>query len=161
MIIDYGYPITAIIIGEGDERKDLEQRIIKFHPMDYNAMNGDVSNKIILAGYIPQAVELMPAFDFYISTSLVEGFPYTILEAMGAGLPIVATQVGGINNMIKDGVNGLLVEPRNSKPLAAKISELIKNTALRQKISEQARLDAEGMFNFNKMLKETKEIYEN
>lgn len=160
LIIDYGFPITAIIIGEGPERKDLQERIIKFHPMDYSATDGDVSNKIILAGYIPDASQLLPAFDFYISTALQEGFPYTILEAMGAGLPIVATRTGGIPEMIKDGVNGLLIDTRNSRDLAKKISELIKNNDLRNRLSQQAQFDANHKFKFTKMLQETKEVYE-
>lgn len=160
LIIDYGYPITAVIIGEGPEKNDLEQRIIKFHPMDYTAMDGEVSNKIILAGKIEKAAELLPAFDFYVSTTLKEGFPYTILEAMGAGLPIFATKVGGIPDLIKDGENGFLIETRNSKDLARKISDLIKNSKLKQAVREKALFDAQNRFGFNKMIEETKKAYE-
>ena len=161
LIIDYGYPITAIIIGDGPEKNDLEQRIIKFHPMDYSAMSGEVSNKIILAGRISDAPELLPAFDFYVSTSLKEGFPYTILEAMGAGLPIIATKTGSVPNMITDGVNGMLIESRDSAKLAKVISNLIKDEALKKKISDNAKHDASHLFKFNKTLQETKTLYEN
>jgi glycosyltransferase involved in cell wall biosynthesis len=160
LIIDYGFPITAIVIGEGPEREDLEARIIKFHPMDYNAMDGNVSQKIILAGRIPNAAEILPAFDFYVSTSLKEGFPYTILEAMGAGLPVVATRVGGIPDMITDQVNGLLIDPQNSKTLAAKIAELINDPAKKQRLAAQAQHDANHLFKFNKMMEQTKKVYE-
>jgi len=161
LIIDYGFPITAIIIGEGPEREDLEARIIKFHPMDYNAIDGNVTQKIILAGRIPNAAEILPAFDFYVSTSLKEGFPYTILEAMGAGLPVVATRVGGIPDMITDGTSGLLIDPQNSKTLAAKIAELIKDSPKRQRLADQAKHDANHLFKFTKMMEQTKKVYEN
>ncbi len=160
LIIDYGFPITAIIIGEGPERDDLEARIIKFHPMDYNAMDGNVSRKIILAGRIPNAAEILPAFDFYVSTSLKEGFPYTILEAMGAGLPVIATRVGGIPDMITDQVNGLLVDPQNSRTLAAKVAELINDPAKKQRLAAQAQHDANHLFKFNRMMEQTKKVYE-
>lgn len=160
LIIDYGFPITAIVIGEGPERDDLEARIVKFHPMDYSAMDGNVSQKIILAGRIPNAAEILPAFDFYVSTSLREGFPYTILEAMGAGLPVVATRVGGIPDMITDEINGLLIDPQNSKTLAAKIAELIQNPAKKQRLAAQAQHDANHLFKFNKMMEQTKKVYE-
>lgn len=161
LIIDYGYPITAIIIGEGHERKDLEERIVKFHPMDYSSTDGDVSNKIILAGHIPNAAQYLHAFDFYISTSLKDGFPYTILEAMGAGLPLVATETYGITEIINNQNNGILIEPRNSKLLAKTISDLIKKPELAKKISENARYDINHHFGFNDMIMKTKEVYEN
>ncbi|NTW21952.1 glycosyltransferase family 4 protein [Candidatus Falkowbacteria bacterium] len=160
LIIDYGFPITAILIGEGPERGDLEARIIKFHPMDYNAMDGNVSQKIILAGRIANAAEILPAFDFYVSTSLKEGFPYTILEAMGAGLPVIATRVGGIPDMITDQVNGLLIDPQNSRTLASKVAELINDPSKKQRLATQAQHDANHLFKFNKMLEQTKKIYE-
>ncbi|NTU98481.1 glycosyltransferase family 4 protein [Candidatus Falkowbacteria bacterium] len=159
LVIDYGFPVTAIIIGEGPERSDLEARIIKFHPMDYNAMDGEVGNKIILAGRIDNAAELLPAFDIYACTSLKEGFPYTILEAMNAALPIVATRVGGIPDMISDNINGFLVEPHDSKTLAAKMAEIIGDTQTRNRLSAQAQYDTSHLFKFSKMLEQTKKIY--
>lgn len=161
LIIDYQLPLTAVIIGEGPERKELEKWIKKFHPMDYDPADGRIKNKIILAGRVAEAAELLPAFDFYVSTSLKEGFPYSILEAMAAGLPVIATRVGGIPDMINDGQNGLLIEAKNSKPLAKKIFELYNNPGLREEISQRAKHDAVGRFKFSKMLEETKKVYGN
>lgn len=160
LIIDYGYNITAVIIGEGPHRQELEERIIKFHPMDYNSMDGNVGNKILLPGRIKDAANLLPAFDFYVNTSLKEGFTYTILEAMGAGVPIIAAKTGGIPDMITDGVNGILIDTKNSKNLAKIISDLIKNPEGRQKLIDHALHDVNHLFNFNKMMDETKKIYE-
>ncbi|KKR21045.1 MAG: Glycosyl transferase, group 1 [Parcubacteria group bacterium GW2011_GWE2_39_37] len=160
LIIDYGYNITAVIIGEGPQRQELEERIIKFHPMDYNAMDGEVGNKILLPGRINNAARLLPAFDFYVNTSLKEGFPYTILEAMGAGVPVIAAKTGGIPDMITDGVNGILIDPKNSKNLAKIISDLIKNPEGAQKLVDHALHDVSHLFNFNKMLEETRKVYE-
>lgn len=160
LIIDYRLPITALIIGEGPERKRLEKLIRKFHPIDYNYKDGTVKNKIILTGRVPVAAELLPALDVYVSTSLKEGFPYSILEAMAAELPITATSVGGIPDMITDGQNGYLVYPKSTRTLARKIVKLIKDPGLRQKLGRRAKHDAIHRFTFVKMLEETKRVYE-
>ncbi len=143
------YKLQAIIIGEGNERKNLENLI----------KNYNLQDDIILAGKIETAAELLPAFDIYICSSVKEGFPYAILEAMSAGLPIVSTDVGGIPEMITDGKNGLLVEPNNPEELAEKIITLIKEETLRNALGEQAKNDAKEKFGIEKMIEKTKEVY--
>ncbi|NIA18405.1 MAG: glycosyltransferase [Actinobacteria bacterium] len=149
LITNYQLRITVIIIGEGGERKNLE-KLIK---------NYNLQDNILLAGKIKNAADLLPAFDIYASSSVKEGFPYTILEAMSAGVPIVSTNVGGIPEMIINGENGLLVNPRNPEELAQKIKSLIKNETLKSALSEQAKNDAKEKFGIEKMIKKTKEIY--
>ena len=140
-------PCRAVIIGEGFERTHLEKLI------------GD-NKQINLAGRIDNAAELLPALDIYVCSSVKEGFPYSILEAMAAGLPIVSTNVGGIPDMIIDEENGLLCEPKNSEKLAEKITALINNDELKQKIALRAGSDVAKQFTLDKMLEQTKTIYE-
>lgn len=160
LLIDYKLPVTAVIIGEGPERERLEAKIIRFHPMDFDAKNGDVKNKIILAGKIDNASELLKAFDIYICSSVKEGFPYSILEAMAAERPIVTTNVGGIPDMITDEQNGLLVEPEKSRAMAARINWLLTEPGLKEKLAERAKHDVTSRFNYKKMLDQTARIYE-
>ena len=140
---------TFIIIGEGEERKKLETLI----------RQNNLANDFILTGRINEAAKLLPAFDIYVCSSVKEGLSYTIVEAMQAGLPIVATNVGGNSELIEDNITGLLAEAGNPESLAQKIIELIQNQTLRNKLGQQARLKAREEFCLEKMVEETKKAY--
>lgn len=137
------------IIGEGKERKNLEKLIKKYK----------LENKIFLLGAISKAQKYLKAFDMFVLPSLKEGFPYALIEAMYAGLPIVATKVGGIPEMIENNKNGILVPPANSKILAEKISELLKNRKFAENLGMRALLSAQEKFSLEKMINETKSVY--
>ncbi|OGZ53268.1 MAG: hypothetical protein A3B25_00135 [Candidatus Ryanbacteria bacterium RIFCSPLOWO2_01_FULL_48_26] len=107
---------------------------------------------------IPDASKFLPAFDVYVCSSVKEGFPYSILEAMAAGLPIVATRMGGIPEMITDGQDGLLVPPKNPKAIAQAIKSLIKNPELAKQLGQNAR-QAVQKFSILGMLNETVNVY--
>ena len=140
-----------VIIGDGKERKNLETLIKR----------GDLENIIILIGQIPDAAKYLRAFDIFALPSLKEGLPYAILEAMYAALPIVATRVGGIPEMITEGVSGLLVPPKNPEALAKTLKKLIEDLELRERLGQKANEAAEQRFNLKRMLEETKKIYAN
>jgi len=140
---------TFIIIGEGEERKKLETLI----------RQNNLANDFILTGRINEAAKLLPAFDIYVCSSVKEGLSYTIIEAMQAGLPIAATNVGGNGELIEDNITGLLAEAGNPESLAQKIIELIKNPALKNKLGQQAKLKAREEFCLEKMVEETKKAY--
>lgn len=146
---EYSGQLSTIIIGEGEERKNLENLIAK----------NNLQNSFFLIGKIENAAELLKAFDIYVCSSVKEGLPYSILEAMQAGLPIVATNVGGIPEMIEDKKNGLLVRPQNPEELAEKIKILIEDENLRNALGARAKINAEKKFGVKGMIEETKKIY--
>lgn len=86
-----------------------------------------------------RVAELLPAFDIFVMPSRVEGIPTSILEAMACGLPVVATDVGGVSEVVEDGVTGRVIRPGKSSVLAAVILELIQNLQLRVRMGELAR----------------------
>jgi len=98
----------------------------------------NLKNKVMLTGFInhQEVPAYMKGSDVFVLPSLSEGFPNVLLEAMAAGLPIVATNVGGIPEIVTDGENGFLTESKNSKQLAEKILLLLKDESLRRRISE-------------------------
>ena len=145
----YNPRLTAIIIGEGAERKSLENIIWK----------NRLTNAFFLAGKIGNAAELLPAFDIYVCSSVKEGLPYSILEAMAAGLPIVSTDVGGVPEMIADGENGLLVKPKKPRHLAGAMGKVIKDGRLREQIKSAARKKMKEKFDIKNMLQKTKAVY--
>ncbi len=141
--------LITLIVGEGKERKNLEDLIKKYN----------LEKNVFLLGNIKNAAELLPAFDIYICSSVKEGLPYSIMEAMSAGLPIVSTNVGGIPEMITDGKNGLLVGPKNPEELAERIKTLIENKELQNTLSQQTKKDVKEKFGIEKMIEKTKEVY--
>ena len=88
--------------------------------------------------------DVLPILDIFVLPSLWEGQPIAMLEAMAAGRPVVATKVGGIPEIIVDGENGLLAEPKDEVSLAEKISLLIGDKELRDKLSRAAKLVVEN-----------------
>ncbi|MFA4941473.1 MAG: glycosyltransferase family 4 protein [Patescibacteria group bacterium] len=148
-LVEEGLEILTVIIGEGQERKYLTELI----------KNNKLENNIILAGRIPEAAELLSAFDIYVCSSVKEGLSYTIIETMLNGLPIIATRVGGNPELIEDGRNGLLINSQDPDDLTEKIKKLMNNINLQQELSTQARIKAQEEFGLKKMLEETKKLY--
>ncbi len=149
VVTKYKKNIRLFIIGEGDERKDLEREIKKLK----------LEKNIILTGTVQNASRVLPAFDAYVCSSVKEGFPYSIIEAMMSGLPIVSTNVGGISEQITDQKSGILVEPKNPEQLARGIIKLIDDKDFRERLGAEAKKKAEHEFTIEKMIQKTKEVY--
>ncbi len=135
-------PYQLVIIGDGKERKNLEKLIVKYKLQD----------TVFLAGRISDARKYLKAFDIFVLPSLKEGFPWALLEAMAAAVPVIATRVGAIPEVIQDAKNGLLIPPGNAEILAKKIQGLLTNPALGSALANNAK---ETITNFSqdKMLK--------
>jgi len=139
-------PATFIIIGEGKEREALKNLIAKYN----------LKNNFILAGSIDEAARLLPAFDVYVCSSVKEGLSYTLIEAMQAGRPIVATAVGGNPEMIENEKTGLLSKPADARDLAEKIKTLLNNKTLALELGQNAKAKAMAEFGLEKMVEQTK-----
>jgi glycosyltransferase involved in cell wall biosynthesis len=148
-IIKQDQNILFRVIGFGRLENQLKAEIKKFK-LENNFFLGKVLN----------GKKYLLAFDLFVLPSVKEGLSYTILEAMQAGLPIVATKVGGIPEMIKNQHNGLLVNPANPKELAQAITSLLKDKSLAQKFGNQAQIDFRQNFSLEKMIKETISTYQ-
>jgi len=135
-----------VIMGKGKLQGEIEQQISKLH----------LEPKIKLLTNLRQADIYLKAFDIFVLPSRKEGFPFALLEAMQAGLPIVATRVGGIPEAL--GEAGLLVEPENPSALALALNNLITNKNLADQYGQKA-LDRSKLFTETKMLEQTEKIY--
>ena len=140
--------LIFIVIGQGSERKKLEQLI----------KNNKLTNNFLLLGKIDKAYKYLKAFDIFVLPSVKEGWPYTLLEALSAGLPIVATKVGGVPEIICDQKNGLLVTAADEKSLAKAINELISNPKLVSSLKQNS-LESSQRFDFKNTLEKTLKIY--
>jgi glycosyltransferase involved in cell wall biosynthesis len=115
------------LVGDGEERKNLEALVIENKLEGKVEFVGKVENDEIL--------KYMAIADVFVLPSLSEGFPMVILEAMSSGLPIVASNVRGLGEIIKDEENGFLVEPKNVNQIVEKVLLLLENYKLREKIA--------------------------
>jgi len=140
--------VKCIVIGDGKQRPELEKLIEKH----------GLKNKIFLVGRIPDAYKYLKAFDVFVLPSSKEGFPWIILEAMAAEIPIIATKVGALNEIIENNKQGILIEPRNSEKLAENIVKLIKSPELAQRFKKQAK-EKLSKFSLFDMVEQTESLF--
>jgi glycosyltransferase involved in cell wall biosynthesis len=88
-----------------------------------------------------------------------EGFGLSALEAMASGLPVVASAVGGLNELVEDGVTGFLVPPRDARELADRIDRLLRSSELRMRMGAAARARASAMFSREQMVETIEGVY--
>ncbi|SFR15672.1 glycosyltransferase family 4 protein [Desulfoscipio geothermicus] len=143
------YDIHFLIVGDGPLRDKLEEEIRLSSMDDYFTFTGVVDN-------IAQAYAAM---DIFVLPSITEGLPLTILEAMAFSLPVVATSVGGVPEIIKHGECGFLVPPDNHKELASKIAYLLDCPSIRDELRNRGRQRVSDKFDAQKMIQKTINIY--
>ncbi|MBL7045824.1 MAG: glycosyltransferase family 4 protein [Parcubacteria group bacterium] len=114
--------VFLFIFGEGELRAELEDKIKKL----------SLTEKVFLLGHVENMPEYLKALDIYAQTSIKEGLPYAILEAGARGLPVVASNVGGIPEMIEDKKSGLLTPPKDEKAIARAMDLLISDEGMRK-----------------------------
>lgn len=149
ILVEQQQKIKVIIIGDGELRSELEKQIVE----------NNVQSVITLVGKKNNAKKYLPAFDIAVMSSVKEGFPYYLLEAMTSSLPIVATKVGGVPEIIEDNKTGLLAESKNPSDLADKIQTLIDNPGLRQNFGQAGYERVKQEFSLEKMTRKTFETY--
>jgi glycosyltransferase involved in cell wall biosynthesis len=112
-----GYNFVSVIIGEGETRVELETIIKKL----------SLEDTVYLVGTIPEAAELLPAGDIFILPSKSESYGYVVLEAGLQGVPVIATRVGGIPDIVTDDSLGTLIPPENADRLQRELESFLKN----------------------------------
>lgn len=143
--------VIFFVMGDGEERPELEKLIEE----------KGLQRKILLLGQVPDAYKLLTAFDIFVLPSVKEGFPWVVIEAMAAKLPVIATKVGAVPEIVEDGKNGIFVEPARPEQIAKKVQELINNEYLRRELGIQAHQTVLFKFSLDKMVKEIEKILVN
>lgn len=136
------------IIGDGRGRFELEKQIEKNNLLD----------KIILLGKKETASKYLKAFDVFILPSVKEGFPWSILEAMSAKLPVIATNVGAVPEIIEDGLNGYIVEPRNPQEISERVHTLLDSSSVAQEMGIQAHQRILFAFSIDKTIHQIEKL---
>lgn len=138
--------VTLLLVGEGPEREELELQAKK------------IDADIIFVGHSDDVIPYFWAADIFILPSLYEGFGIVILEAMAAGLPVLASAVGGIPEIINDDINGDLFPAGNSEVLSEQLIHLINSPHKRVNLGKNGKLRAKE-FSLKKMLDKYFELY--
>jgi glycosyltransferase involved in cell wall biosynthesis len=139
----------SIIIGDGESMSDLHM-LIKENKLE---------DKVFLTGYIDEASEYLKAFNIFVLPSIKEGLPYVILEAGCASLPVVATTVGGIPEIIEDMKSGILIQSKKPRELAHAISFMIEHPEERKKYGAALKERITTKFSIDKMTWLTESLY--
>ena len=141
-----------ILAGNGPERKNLELQVTKLN----------LQNDVVFLNYFPykKMPELYNVCDIFVLPSVVEPFGMVLIEAMACGKPVIGSKVGGISDIIENGKNGFLIEPRNSYQLAEKIKILLSDEELRIGFGRKGRAKIQNTFSYVAVAQKAAKIYE-
>jgi len=138
------------IAGDGSLRATLEQR----------SQELGLADKVRFLGWRNDLPEVMAGWDIVAMPSLDEGFGMAALDGMAAGLPVVATAVGGLRELIEDGITGRLVHPGKPDELAQRLRELIEDRGVHEAMGRAGRRRALDHFSIDQMVERTLTVYD-
>lgn len=141
--------VALVIVGEGRERAALQDRIREL----------ELTERVQLTGFRPDATDIIAAADVFCLSSIWEGVPLAAQEAILLGVPVVATDVGGMRELIANKISGRLVPPRDPSALAAALSEVIASETERKRFVTAARRHLEEEFSTERMLDTLRSAY--
>ena len=142
-------PLKVVLMGEGPQRKELEQFVRKQR----------LEECVIIAGFVKNIEDWLPALDVFVLPSLTEGTPMALLEAMAAGIPTVASAVGGVPSVIDSGRNGILVPPCSPEEIGKALQLLYSDEALGNKLAAAARQTVLAKYNMQDWLWKLEQEY--
>lgn len=142
--------IRLFIVGDGPERQNIHRALTA------HQVNGHVQ----MLGLRNDVPRLLAAADAFILTSVSEGIPVTVIEAMAAGVPVVATKVGGLPELVTHSISGYLTPPGDASQLAEAVLELAADPTKRAQFANRAKSDARTKFSQAKMMGSYASTYE-
>ncbi len=139
-----------LLVGDGNLQAEIRQQ----------AADLGIANRLHLLGYRKDAARIVTAFDLSVLASLHEGLPNTVLEAMAAGVPVVATAVGGTKELITEGETGYLAPAADADTLAHRISWALAHEEERTRIAASARASVRSNYGMSRMVSEVERLYD-
>ena len=141
--------VKLLVVGEGKMKNALVKEVSSL----------GIKDNVLFLPQVEGAKNVLAAMDVFVMPSLQEGLGLALMEAMAQGLAVVGSAVGGIKTLIKDQVNGLLVEPADAAGLAKGILQLINDAQMRKNLGSNARKFIMENFSKEKMVKSTEGVY--
>jgi glycosyltransferase involved in cell wall biosynthesis len=137
MLKESEVPVKLLVIGDGPQKKTLEDFV----------KGKSIEHVVFFAGFQNEIETWLPAMDVFVLPSLTEGTPMSLLEAMALGIPVVASSVGGVPQVVDSEENGILVSPGKPQDIEQAIQRLFKNEDLRKRFSEEAQKKIKEKYN--------------
>lgn len=137
-----------LVVGDGKERGTIDTIINELH----------LEDKIFMAGVRSDIPEILSIFDVFVSTSLWEGLPRAVVEALACGVPVVANAVDGVKEIIRDGDNGYLVRPKDVDSTAQRVIQILSDDDTVNRMKSKTRKGAED-FSVQKMVLSIAKLY--
>jgi len=137
-----GDNVRLVIVGEGPEKAAIEAEADRL----------EFSDRLLMPGFKPNPARYVGLFDIFALSSDSEQFPISLIEAMAAGLPVAATDVGDVKSMVSQANMGFIKSASDEKGLAEAITTLVQHEQLRQDIGSQNQMKAQAEYNESKML---------
>lgn len=141
--------ILYLILGEGEERNNIENLINKLNLKD----------NVILFGHVKNASRYFKAFDIFLLPSISESFGYVLLESGLAGIPCIASNTGGIPEIIENNINGILVKTKNPDDITRAIEYYLQNPEIMKTFGEKLFNKVKSEFSIENMMNRTINIY--
>jgi glycosyltransferase involved in cell wall biosynthesis len=142
--------IKVIIVGEGPLRLDLDQQVNR----------SGVEDMVFFLGFREDVPQILASLDLFVLSSYLEGLGTVLMDAMASSLPVVATRVGGIPEVVKDGLTGILVPPRNVEALAEAILHLYSSRDLAARMGKEGHDVVHRNFSAQAMAGKVADLYE-
>jgi len=141
--------LRLLFFGQGPLEEQLREEV------DGLGLN----DKVIFAGFRTDLPKILPCIDLVVYPALMEGLGISLLQAAGAGVPIVAVNAGGMPEVVRDGVNELLVPPADTEALVQAISRLLSDRKLMRRMGQAGRSLVEREFSINRMVEGNLQVY--
>ena len=142
--------IKLLIIGDGPLRKELE----------YQAIELGIEKNVVFLGQREDVPELLSVLDIFVMPSLNEGMGRAIVEAMASEKPVIASNVGGIPDVVDDKATGILVPSKSPEALSNAITYLMKNPEIASKMGQEGKKKAVKNLGINSMIEQIENLYE-
>ena len=149
LVIDQEPQVSFLLVGQGPLEPDIKAQVKNLH----------LENNVIFAGFRTDAPRIIGSADVFVLPSQFEGLPIAMLEAMALGRPVIASRVGGVPEVILDGVDGLLIDPLRPDQLAEKLLTVMRTPELREKLSNNAVQKVREHFSVKRMVESTEALY--
>jgi glycosyltransferase involved in cell wall biosynthesis len=145
-----GVNTALLLVGEGEQKRPLEEL----------AAGLGCREHLHLAGFHADIRPFYEAMDLFVLSSLREGLPNVVLEAMAMEVPVAATRIAGVPRVIEDGCNGLLINPGSVEELTGAIARLIREGDLRGRLATQGRRTVEERYSFARRMQKIAALYD-
>jgi glycosyltransferase involved in cell wall biosynthesis len=127
--------------------------------LQHQASSLGIAHAVRFPGFVDDAIGMMASFDVFALSSLHEGLPTVAIESLAAGVPVVATNVGGTSEVVDDGVSGILVPPRSPETLAKAILGLLEDEGLRRKMGQDGAVTVRRRFSIQRRVGQIESLY--